>query len=80
MDEVSESLDSWVKFQESSGLISYIKINISQIRNTSKTGDAGVIRTPDLKGHPVVETKTRRPHSLEKVLRGLIWGREREFA
>ena len=43
IDKLSESLDSWVKFQERAGLRPYIKINISLKPNTFKIGGEGVI-------------------------------------
>lgn len=42
IDKVSELFDSWVKFQETSGLMPYGKITISQALNTFASGDAGV--------------------------------------
>lgn len=46
IDKVPELLGSWVKFQESSELMPYIKINISLEPNTFKAGDGGVTQTP----------------------------------
>lgn len=43
-EKVSE-FDPWVMFQESSGLMPYMKINISQVQNTFKPGGRGVTQT-----------------------------------
>ena len=65
IDKLSESLDSWVKFQERAGLRPYIKINISLEPNTFKVGgEGGELNTADFNEHAMVGMKTRRIHLL----------------